>query len=286
MKQRTAVVTGAAGFAGYNLVERLVEKDFSIYAVVRPHSAHNARLNGLAGVQVVDLDVRQLHILPSLIPQPCDVFFHLTWMHGGRDDLTAQQANIPHVIAAVEAAAVLSCKRIVLSGSQAEYGLPGAVMTEDLLPNPINAYGSAKVAACYLSKRRAAQLNIDWIWGRIFSLYGKYEPAGRMLPDLIDTLKSGKTPHLSSCTQYWDFLDAGDGANALIALAESGKSGEIYNIANGNYKPLKVFTEAVRERIAPDITIDYGKQAAPFVELRPSVEKIKRDTGWQAEISF
>ena len=48
-----------------------------------------------------------------------------------------------------------------------EYGWP---VTDDTWPMPVNAYGAAKLAACYLRKRRAEQPGVEWIWGRIFSI--------------------------------------------------------------------------------------------------------------------
>ena len=151
---------------------------------------------------------------------------------------------------------------------------------------PNTAYGAAKLAACCLTKCRAEQLDVDWIWGRIFSLYGKYEPSSTMLSYLADSLRQRKSPELTSCTQNWDYLDAGEGAEALIALAEHGKSGEIYNIANGNYRPLKDFVEDVRRKIAPDVPVLFGKNLRQAVSLQPSVEKIYRNTGWRAKKPF
>ena len=119
----------------------------------------------------------------------------------------------------------MGCERFVATGSQAEYGPQTDLITEETLPQPIDAYGSAKLATCVLSRQLALDIGIDWIWGRIFSVYGKYEPPGRMLPDLIEALLAGKDYTLSAATQYWDYLHSTDCAEALVALAEWGKVG-------------------------------------------------------------
>ncbi len=178
------IVTGAAGFAGCNLTEHLLEQGYFVYAVVRPGSKNNERLIGLSNIKLIECDMSEASRLLELIDEPCDGFFHLAW-HGGRMDYVAQRQNINEAEACVEAAAKLSCKRFVATGSQAEYGVQGDHITDDLMPRPFCAYGSAKVAACYLTKYRARELDMEWIWGWIFSLYGKYEPAGRMLSDLV-----------------------------------------------------------------------------------------------------
>ncbi len=282
---KTAIVTGAAGFAGCNLTEHLLEHGFEVYAVLRPESKHNTRLKESESLHKIELDMSELAFLPERIGQSADIFFHLAW-DGGRNDFAVQYKNVEITLQALKTAKALSCSVFLCTGSQAEYGVKEGLITEELSPEPFSSYGAAKAAACYLSKDLAKQEGIRWVWARIFSLYGKYEPAGRMLPDLIRSLKEGHTPELSSCRQSWDYLDAGDAAEALIALAERGGDGEIYNIANGDHHPLKDFTERVRQIYAPELMIGYGADPSPFVSLRPSVEKLKRDTGWEPEVSF
>lgn len=282
------MVTGAAGFAGANLVELLLEKGYFVYAVVRPDSAHNVRLQESESLKIVPLDMINYYRLEESIPESCEYVFHLAWQ-GGRHDFAAQYKNIAATLDLLKAAKRLGCQRFIVTGSQAEYGPCRNVITEDVLPQPIDAYGSAKLAACILSRQLAADLRIDWLWGRIFSLYGKYEPLSRMLPALVKALKDGKAFSLNTdgC-QYWDFLEASDGARALLAMAERGHSGEIYNIADGNFRQLREFTEMARQKIAPSTKINYAQNDSGQIiySLRPQVDKLAADTGWQPRISF
>ena len=281
------IVTGAAGFLGCNLTERLMqEEDAHIYAVVRPSSPHNARLAPSKRLTLVPADLSDYARLDELIGTSCDVFFHLAWQ-GGRYDFAAQYGNIADTIGALEAAARLGCHRFICTGSQAEYGRQTALITEETCPHPVCAYGAAKLAACVLSRQRAADLGIAWIWGRVFSLYGTYEQEGRMLPALVKSLRSEQTFALSSSgAQNWDYLYAADAADALLALAERGRTGEIYNIAHGGYRPLREFIEAARAVIAPQCDVAYGAADADVFSLQPSVEKIRRDTEWQPVTDF
>lgn len=286
---KLAVVTGAAGFAGCNLVEHLIHHEYKIIAVVRPQSVHNIRLRDLRHLDLVELNMSDIAELPIIIrrmkAESVSCFFHLAWQ-GERYDFDSQKDNIGYTLDALEIAGKIGCNRFITTGSQAEYGATEEIIKEDRIPDPFCDYGAAKIAACFLTRCRAKELGIDWIWGRVFSLYGKYEPIGRMLPDLIQKLKKGEKIELSSCTQNWDYLDAGDAAEALIALAERGRSGEIYNIANGKYRPLKEYVEIVRKKYSPQAVIHYGDRAEPYVSLQPSVDKIMRDTGWTPMVDF
>ena len=281
------IVTGAAGFLGANLVERLLqEEDAHIYAVVRPNSPHNARLATSERLTIVPADLSEYARLDELIDETCDVFFHLAWQ-GGRYDFAAQYGNIADTLGALEAAGSLGCKRFICTGSQAEYGRQPALITEETCPHPADAYGAAKLAACALSRQRAADLGVVWIWGRVFSLYGRYEQEGRMLPALVKSLRSEQPFALSSSgEQNWDYLYAADAADALLALAKRGRAGEIYNIANGGYRSLRDYIEEARGVIAPQCDVTYGAADADVFSLQPSVEKICRDTGWRPVTDF
>ncbi|WP_157049424.1 NAD(P)-dependent oxidoreductase [Selenomonas sp. oral taxon 138] len=281
------IVTGAAGFLGMNLVERLLrEEDAHIYAVVRPNSPHNVRLAVPERLTLVSADLSEYARLDEMIDEACDVFFHLAWQ-GGRYDFAAQYGNVADTLGALEAAARLGCRRFIVTGSQAEYGAQTVLITEETCPHPVCAYGAAKLAACVLSQRRAADLGIAWVWGRVFSLYGKYEQAGRMLPALVNSLRLEQPFALSSSgAQNWDYLYAADAADALLALAERGRAGEIYNIAHGGYRPLRDFIEAARQTIAPYCDVAYGAANAEVFSLQPSVEKICRDAGWRPVTDF
>ena len=283
---KKAVITGAAGFAGYSVTRELIDRGYEVYAVLRPDSEHNKRLSGLSGnIHIFEIDQMAFDKIYRYIPDNCDEFYHLAWS-GKRDDFADQVKNIDYCLEALESAGKLNCRRFIGIGSQAEYGICDIIMREDLTPHPINAYGAAKTAAMYLSKRRAEQLGMEWVWGRIFSLYGDYEPSGRMLPDLIRSLKNNKDIRLSSCEQDWDYLHVRDAARAIVLLGEKGHSGQIYNIANGSYRPLKEYVEEARSLFAYCSEIKYGDRAEPFIALRPDVSKLIEHTGWKPVIGF
>lgn len=291
---KRVIVTGAAGFFGIHATEAFLRHGCEVVAVARPGSLHNERLYSLHSplLSVVECDMAEIGRLPALLTENgipvdgYDTFCHLAWA-GGRNDLDAQVKNIDNSLQALRSAEELHCRRFIGAGSQAEYGETGdTVITEETVTKPFSAYGAAKVSACSLTRVLAAELSIEWIWCRIFSLIGRFEPKGRMLPDLIRKLRTGEEIVLSCCEQYWDYLDADDAAEALAALLEKGRAGEIYHIANGDYRPLKEYTEKARELIAPGVTIRYGAAPKPFVSLRPSVEKLRKDTGFVPRVSF
>lgn len=284
---KSAIITGAAGFLGYHLTKALSDAGICVYAIVRPGSQHDARIKDLPGVVCVEFDVGIDGEIPLQISKPCDFFFHLAWSSADRYDYAAQMENAYTTLRMLEASARLECRRFIGIGSQAEYGITTEIIREDQTPpSPFCGYGAAKVAACYLTKRRAQELGIEWVWGRIFSVYGRYEPAQRVIPYIMDSLKSGKDISLSSCRQNWDFLYGADAGEALLAMAENGRNGAIYNIADGRYRPLREYVEEMIGIYGSKARFFYGEDPKPFVSLQPSIAKLQRDTGWYPKVSF
>ena len=284
---KKAIVIGGAGFTGIALAYDLIKNGYIVYDIIRPNSPHKSRLDHIdANLKIIECDLSGLASLSSGINGGADVMFYIAWT--ADEGYYGQSQNVLYLNCALDLAAKLGCKRVVITGSQAEYGVvpKNEIIYEDRAPNPFSDYGASKVAACYLSKQYAKDLGIEWVWGRIFSLIGKNEPETRMLPALYKALYEGRDFALSSCRQNWDYLDVQDAAAALIALAEHGKSGEIYNIANGHYRELKEYTEELRRIVRSSARVIYGNDPSPFVSLQPSVEKIQNDTGWKAEHSF
>ena len=278
-------MTGAAGIIGVVLAECLLHRGYQVYAVVRPGSPHNSRILEHPNLILVPLLLKDIEKLPGCITSPCDAMIHLAWS-SARNDFVLQHESFEYAWKVVDVAKTIGCKRFLGIGSQAEYGIRHKVTDEESPLCPITPYGAFKAAAFHVTKIRAEQQNIGWIWGRIFSAYGGYEPKTSLLSYLISSLKSGKEPMLTEATQLWDYLYVEDAAEAILALLEHGKDGNAYNIANGDVHPLRYFVEQVREHIAPKIAVHYGGKADLAISLIPSVEKIQQDTGWKAKVSF
>lgn len=282
---KRVLVTGAAGFLGWNLVDFLLSHDFFVEAVVRPGSSSNERLLSHSCLHIIPLAMEEIVHLPEYVAGPCDCAVHLAW-DPRRTDFAAQRASLSSTLDLVEALGVVGCQRFLGIGSQAEYGVTDEVMDEAMTVQPVTHYGAAKVAALHLTRLRAQQLGIDWVWGRVFSVYGHYEPETTLLSYIARSLHSGEAPQLTAGTQLWDYLYAEEAAAAMAALLVHGKTGGIYNIAHGDVRPLHSFTEEMRAILAPDVRIAYGTSERPPTSIRPCVEKIHADTGWHAQVNF
>ena len=148
---KRAIVTGAAGFVGCNLVECMLAHGYDVCAVVRHGSAHNRRLLESEQLKLVYADMSDFGKLADIMNDTADIFFHIAWA-GGRYNFVEQWQNVEATLESLRSAKALGCKRFIATGSQAEYGPQTELITEETLPHPIDAYGSAKLATCIMSR--------------------------------------------------------------------------------------------------------------------------------------
>ena len=287
----SAVVTGPTGAIGTALCGLLAESGIRVYAVVRPGSKRAEHLRSITGVTLAECDAAQLGLLPERIPS-ADAFFHLAWAKTtgqGRNDMGAQIRNIQYTIDAVHAAHMLGCKVFVGAGSQAEYGRVEHALTPDTPCFPENGYGMAKLCAGQMSRTECEALGIDHIWPRILSVYGPFDGENAMIPQVIRKLLAGKTPALTAGEQIWDYLYAGDAAEALYRLALTGRAGEIYPLGSGCAQPLRAYIEALRDAIDPSLPLGFGEVpygSKQVMHLEADVTALKRDTGFESRTAF
>ena len=104
-----AIVTGAAGFLGANLVEELIKQNYEVIALVREGSPHNKRIENLENVRLVVADMSEYVLLPELIDEQAEIFYHLAWY--GENQVAEQQKNIDATLNALE-----SAKKLEASG--------------------------------------------------------------------------------------------------------------------------------------------------------------------------
>ena len=285
----SAVISGPTGAIGTALCRLLAEKKIRVYAAIRPGSKRAEHLREITGVTLVECDAAELSRLSGI---EADVFFHLAWAKTtgqGRNDMPAQIRNIQYTIDAVHAASRLGCKVFVGAGSQAEYGRVNHALTPDTPCFPENGYGMAKLCAGQMSRTECEALGIDHIWPRILSVYGPFDGENAMIPQVIRKLLSGEKPALTAGEQIWDYLYAGDAAEALYRLALEGKTGAIYPLGSGHARPLREYLEILRDAINPSLTLGLGEvpyASKQVMHLEADITALRRDTGFEARTAF
>ena len=290
---QTAVVTGPTGAIGIALCEKLLRENVTVYAVCRPGSSRIKDLPKAAALHVVECDAKELATLPQKMEGvSVDAFFHFVWAHTigqGRNDMPAQIENIQSTIDAVRAAKALGCRVFLGAGSQAEYGRVEGLLKSDTPAFPENGYGMAKLCAGQMSRVEAKALDIDHVWVRILSVYGPHDGPMTMISGTIRKLLAGERPALTAGIQRWDYLYAGDAADAFYLAACHGRNGAVYPLGSGQAMPLKDYIIQMRDAIDPALPLGLGE--VPYgplqvMHLQADISALQADTGFVPKTPF
>ena len=291
---KKAIITGATGFLGKAVLEKLIESNYLPFVLIRKDSnIHN--LNKLLPLcKCVYYETLQDNKLLKELENAVhsDLFIHCAWKGVSsteREQSTQITYNITLTIDSVILASLIKCKRWIGIGSQAEYGLVNDIANEDTTPiNPFSAYGKAKVACYWVASGLCQIFGLEILWCRVFSLYGINDNPNYLIPYVIQACIEGISPSLTNCEQKWDYLHVKDGANAIFNLAQSSKTG-VFNIGSGKTIILKNVVDFIKQEINANLIIGYGEK--PYAEnqimhLEADIYKLKKTINWEPTIDL
>lgn len=240
------VITGASGFVGSNLAERLVQDGHDVYLFVRE------------GYQPWRIEhfLSRLHVIPVNLLNRGDLFdeikqirpdwvFHLAayGAYSWQEDLdTAVQTNFLGTINLVEACRQIGFEAFINTGSSSEYGLKKYPPSEDDFLNPNSYYAVTKASATMFCCYTAQRFNLPIYTLRLYSVYGPYEDPRRLIPTMILKGLQGTLPPLVHPDVARDFIFIEDVNNACVFVASSGGAlpvGSVYNIGTGKQTTLQ-----------------------------------------------
>jgi nucleoside-diphosphate-sugar epimerase len=205
-----AVVTGATGFVGGHLVDRLLARGDTVTALARSP----ARAAPLAerGVRIVPGDLANIDALTDAA-RDCDVVYHAAAILGAPTEAALMTANRDGTINVARCCAnLLAPPRIVLVSSMAAGGparrdVPRIVDGND---HPVTGYGRSKLAA----EQALATFAVPWCILRPPVVYGPADHEG-FLP-LFKSVKFGIAPMFGDGSMQVSLVHVSDLADAIV----------------------------------------------------------------------
>ena len=248
-----ALVTGAAGFVGANLVRRLLADGHDVHALVRA-GTDRWRLDELGDeIEFGEVDLADGQGVTALVAAAGpEVVFHLgtrgaySWQADAREIL---ETNVLGTSNVVEACAQAGVRALVNTGSSSEYGHKDHAPAETEALEPNSVYGVAKAAATLLCSVAAGLHDLAVTTLRLYSVYGPYEEPGRFVPALVEAALRERLPPLASPNVARDFVWVGDVVDAYLRAASAPGAGAVYNVGSGRQTTLAEAVEAARRAL-------------------------------------
>ncbi len=247
-----ALVTGAGGFLGANLVRHLAASGHQPIALTRSREIP-WRLEEIAEeVPMLELDLRDTAAIARTVEQARPQWlFHLA-AHGAyswQTDLSQMIAvNVAATAALLAAARAAGVQAFVNAGSSSEYGLKTHAPREEERLEPNSHYAVTKAAGTHLTALAAAG-GLPAVTLRLYSIYGPWEDPGRLVPALVREAVRDELPPLVGPQTARDFVYVEDCCEALLRAAQRGAPGgpgATLNIGSGAQTRLDELVEVAR----------------------------------------
>lgn len=293
-----AIVTGAAGFIGSHLAERLVADgddvvgidSFSTYYDDTSKRA-NVHAIGSEGFTLIEEDLLETD-LDALLGD-VDVVYHLAGQPGVRaswgqtfDEYV--HANISATQRLLEAARKKPDLRVVYASSSSIYGDAETFPThEDTLPHPRSPYGVTKLAAEHLCRLYASNYGLSTVSLRFFTVYGPRQRPDMAFTRFLRAARDGDPLTVyGDGEQIRDFTYVSDIVGALVrAGGATVPAGSVFNVSGGG-------SHSVNEVLAQmvDITgrsLDIRREGTARGDVRRTsadVSAISHALGWRPRV--
>jgi nucleoside-diphosphate-sugar epimerase len=290
---KRAIVTGATGFIGRHLLEKLLGLNIEIIAV--SHSECRPDFLPPHVIWISDDLSSSLGLsnkIKTVFSKDIDAFYHLAWNGVSpeyKNDLNEQIKNLAIGLNALYCAKECGARRFVNLGTVAEYVACDGLINEKWTPSPADIYGATKVAVRYMMDVIAKNIDQNIIFTILCSTFGEYRADDNVVSYTIKKLLRREKPLYGDLEQMWDFLYVKDVVNALYLIAEKGMPGSTYSIGSGIYRHLYEYVQEIRNIIDPSLPIGIGEIKSKYEKvLNSCVDSflLQKDTGFMPLYSF
>lgn len=283
LKVKKVLVTGADGFIGSHLVERLIEEGCQVKAFVYYNSFNNwgwldnFSKEKLSQIEIFSGDIRDPNGVRTAM-KGVDVVFHLAaliaipFSYHSPDSYI--DTNVKGTLNVVQAAKDLGVERVLVTSTSEVYGTAQYIPINEKHPRqPQSPYSASKIGADCIAESFYRSFNLPLTIVRPFNTYGPRQSARAVIPTIITQLLQGRTEiKLGDLTPTRDLLFVKDTANGFVEIAKADSLiGEDCNIATESEISVGDLAQSLIDQINPDARIIQDE-----VRLRPEKSEVFR----------
>ena len=291
LKNKKVLVTGADGFIGSHLVERLMEEGANVKAFVYYNSFNSwgwldtLPKSKLEQIEIFTGDIRDPNGVRTAVKN-CEVIFHLAaliaipFSYHSPDSYV--DTNIKGTLNILQAARQEDCKKILVTSTSEVYGTAKYVPIDESHPfQGQSPYSATKIGADRIAESFYKSFNLPVTIVRPFNTFGPRQSARAIIPTIITQLLAGKkTIKLGSLTPTRDLLYVKDTAEGFLQIAKSDKTtGEEINIATQREVSMGDLAQSIIQIVNPEATIETDE-----IRLRPENSEVERLLGSNRKI--
>ncbi len=289
------LITGAAGFLGSALANRLVRENNTVRGLddlstgdpnALPQEVHLTRgdINDRPKLWTLLQDVDCVYHLAARVSVPESVLYPREY----------NQVNVGGTVTLMEAMRDVGVRRVVFISSGAVYGEQGAQpLREDATPNPRSPYAVSKLSAEYYIRTIGHLWGIETVTLRVFNAYGP----GQHLPPvhapvipyfLRQACYNGTLVLHGDGSQTRDYVYVDDAVGAMVAASTApGINQKIINIGSGKETSVHELVNLVLEaaRGKPEVVYNPRNEGGPR-RMRADIALAEQVLGYQPAVDL
>ncbi len=281
--RKKLLVTGADGFIGSHLTEKLVRSGYDVRAFVYYNSFNSwgwlddAPLDIRDSLDVFAGDIRDPHGVRKAM-NGCDAVLHLAALiaipYSYHSPDTYVDTNIKGTLNVLQAARELGIARVVHASTSEVYGTARFVPISEEHPlQGQSPYSASKIGADQMAMAFYASFNTQVVTVRPFNTYGPRQSTRAVIPAIITQIAAGnRTIKLGSLHPTRDFNYVADTINGFIAALEAeGVVGQVINIGSNFEISIGVTARLIAQVMGVEIAIE-----TEDLRVRPEKSEVER----------
>ena len=295
------LVTGAGGFIGSHLTEKLVRQGFSVKAFIKYNSRNNwgwlENSEFLKDIEVITGDIRDYDAVYNAL-SGCSAVFHLAALIGIPYSYIAPleyiKTNVEGTYNILQASRQLNIGNIIITSTSETYGSAQYVPIDEKHPSVGQSpYSATKIAADQLALSYYLSFNLPVKIVRPFNTYGPRQSARAIIPTIITQALSGsKSILLGNIEPTRDLTFVDDCTEGFIDILKTDKLfGEETNIGTGIETSIENLAKMILKLTGSDANIITSENRvrpdnSEVTRLLCDNTKIKQATGWTPKTSI
>ena len=301
-KDKRVLVTGAGGFIGSQLVERLLEEGARVRAFVRYSSrADTGYLRYVppqwsGSLEVASGDLREWHTMRQAV-QGCEIVFHLGALisipYSYHHPYEVAEVNFMGTLNILMACKELGVRRLIHTSTSEVYGTARRVPIDEGHPlQGQSPYSASKIGADKLAESFFCSYDLPVVTVRPFNTFGPRQTGRAVIPTIISQALGACTVHLGNLSTKRDFTYVADTVQGFLCAAEApGVEGQVFNLGTGQEIAIGEIAQKIIRMVDQPVKIVVDPE-----RLRPEPSEVMRllsdnslareRLGWQPQVSL
>ena len=279
---KRVMITGADGFIGSHMTERLIAlgarvktfvmyNSFNTWGWIDTFSARDKEV-----LDIVSGDIRETDLLKQAL-KDVDIVFHLAALiaipYSYASPSSYIKTNVEGTLNLLQTGLECSVEKIIHTSTSEVYGTAQYIPIDEKHPlQGQSPYSASKIGADMVAESFYRSFNLPVTTVRPFNTYGPRQSARAIIPTLILQMLKNTTIRVGSLHPIRDFTYVGDTVDGFIKAAEAdGINGQVINIGSNQGISIGDLTDTLAQIVGKEITIECEEE-----RVRPAHSEVNR----------